>query len=234
MSIAHPSPTPAQLIVPVPGPTAIRVPTSAATLEGFRAWVTSDDFPEKTRATFLGTEILIDMSPEETDTHAALKLEIYGVLLGLVRESDEGKLYPDRVLLTNEVAGLSTEPDGTFFTRETFRSGRIRKTPRKGHPGHFIELVGTPDWVMEIVSLSSTRKDNVLLRDAYHRAGVSEYWLIDAWGEAINFRILLREEGGYADVPPVDDWTPSRIFGRAFRLDRREDELGWVYTLHVR
>jgi hypothetical protein len=43
----------------------VRVPRTVATLAGFRAWVKSDAFPAKgVRASFVGGEVLIDMSLE--------------------------------------------------------------------------------------------------------------------------------------------------------------------------
>lgn len=52
-----------------------RIPVSAATLEGFRAWVKSDDFPEHVRVTFVDREIYLDMSGEEIETHVKVKAE---------------------------------------------------------------------------------------------------------------------------------------------------------------
>ena len=235
MSLAERSRTEIQVGPPASRPAVVRIPTSAATLDGFRAWITSDEFPERTRATFLGTEILIDMSPEEFETHVVVKYEVARVLLNLIREQRIGRFYGDGSLVTNEGADLSTEPDGTFVTFDTFRSGRARLIPREGYPGQFLELEGTPDWVLEVISLSSVRRDSVVLRDAYYRAGVPEYWVIDARAETIDLHILLHDAEGYAEVVPNDSWSCSRVFNREFRLDRTPDELGlWDYTLHVR
>ena len=71
--------------------------------------------------------------------------------------------------------------------------------------------------------------------DAYHRAGIPEYWIIDARGEEIDFHILHRRKSGYASAPARGGWQRSRVFGRSFRLDRKLDEFGlWEYTLHVK
>ncbi len=47
----------------------IEVPASAGTFAGFRAWVTSDEFPESLHASFINQGLLIDMSPEELESH---------------------------------------------------------------------------------------------------------------------------------------------------------------------
>src|SRR5205807_5053207 len=105
---------------------------------------------------------------------------------------------------------------------------------REGKQGKYLEIEGTPDWIMEIVSDSSVRKDKTRLREAYHRVGIPEYWLIDARGEEISFQILLWRRNGYAAAPQRGGWQPSRVFRHGFRLKRQRDELGfWEYTLHA-
>jgi Uma2 family endonuclease len=89
--------------------------------------------------------------------------------------------------------------------------------------------------VLEVLSDSSVVKDTRQLREAYHRAGIPEYWLVDARDEDINFQILYRRKRGYAAAPVRDGWQASRVFGRSFRLGRQRDEFGlWEYTLEVR
>ena len=39
---------------------------------------------------------------------------------------------------------------------------------------------GAPDWVIEIVSPSSKRMDYFIKMEKYRRAGVREYWIVDA------------------------------------------------------
>ena len=38
---------------------------------------------------------------------------------------------------------------------------------------------GAPDWIIEIVSPSSRKKDYIIKNTAYSRAGVREYWIVD-------------------------------------------------------
>jgi Uma2 family endonuclease len=96
-------------------------------------------------------------------------------------------------------------------------------------------MEGTPDWVLEIVSTSSVRKDTQLLRQRYYQAGIAEYWLIDTRGAAINFQILRHEPAGYVEAPARrGGWRQSQVFARAFRLARRPGRMGlWQYTLHM-
>ncbi len=174
------------------------------------------------------------MSQEELETHNIVKMEVSRVVLNLNREARWGKFYGDGVLVSNEAAGVSNNPDGTFVLGKSLRSGRVRFVPRVGEHGQYIEIEGTPDWVMEVMSDSSVGKDTQKLRAAYHRAGIGEYWLIDARGEEIVFQILYWRKDGYRAAPVKDGWQRSRVFGRSFRLERQRDALGfWEYTLQV-
>src|SRR5262245_48425128 len=89
----------------------IFVPPSAYTLEGFRAWATSDDFPTRGRLSFLDKEIYVDMSPEKIETHNKVKTEVSRGIANLAVKHHLGEFYSDRTLITNVDAGLSTEPD---------------------------------------------------------------------------------------------------------------------------
>jgi Uma2 family endonuclease len=213
----------------------LNIPASAFTIAGFRAWATADDFPERVRVTFIDGEIILDMSNEELETHNEVKTEIVRVLATINHDHDLGKFYSDGVLVSNEAAGVSNNPDAVFLTWQTPEGGRATFVPRKAREGQYIEIEGTPDWVLEVVSLSSVRKDTRRLREAYHRAGIPEYWLVDARGDEIAFQILQRRRSGYAAAPSRDGWQRSRVFGRSFRLERTRDRGGfWRYTLHVR
>jgi Uma2 family endonuclease len=217
-----------------PGQFLLRMPASATTLDGFRAWATSDEFPNRGRISFLGREILIDMSPEELETHNKVKTAVCGGLGLLSQELDLGEFYSDRTLVTYPAVGLSTEPDGVFVSYETSEAGRVQLVPRRDAEGEFMELRGSPDWVLEVVSRYSVRDDTVQLRELYHRARIPEYWLIDARGADILFQILTRRRADYAVVRPRGGWHKSRVFPANFRLERQRNRVGrWKYTLQV-
>lgn len=213
----------------------LHIPRSAFTHAGFRAWVKSDDFPEKVRATFVEQEIIIDMSNEEIETHVMVKGEVSRVLMNLNVELDLGRFYADGALISNVAAEVSNDPDAVFHTWSSLDRGRVRLVPRAGEAGQFLEIEGSPDWVLEVVSDSSVTKDTRKLLAAYHRAGIREYWLIDARGADIDFRILHWRKSGYKAAADENGWQRSRVFGRSFRLVREAARRGlWKYTLMVR
>jgi Uma2 family endonuclease len=211
------------------------VPPEARDLDGFRRWATRPDFPPGVRVLYDRGAICLDMSNEELETHIKAKTEIARVLQNLLRETDQGEFYGDGALVTNPVAEVSNNPDAVFLSWETLDTERARLIAREGAPGQFVEIEGAPDWVLEVVSLSSVNKDTRQLREAYHRAGIPEYWLVDARGEEIDFQILHHRKARYVPAPVKDGWQHSQVFGRSFRLERTRDRRNlWRYTLHVR
>jgi Uma2 family endonuclease len=212
---------------------SISIPASAWKFQGFLEWVWSNTFPTYCHATFAGGELFIDMSPENYETHNAVKFALYAALWGIVRKHNLGRAVCDDMLFVNEDAEVSTEPDAAFASWETLRSGRARFEANL-HGTPMMELHGTPDWVAEIVSPSSVRKDTVRLRELYHRAGIPEYWLIDVRGAEVSFQVLRHGADDYTAIEPIEGWLPSAVFGRRFRLERFRDPVGLLdYTLHV-
>src|SRR5207253_2045854 len=130
----------------------------------------------------------------------------------------------ENMLLSNLKAGLSTEPDAMFASWDTMREGRVRLVgPRPKQP---VDVEGTPDMVLEVISRSSVRKDTVVLPELYLKAGIPEYWLVDPRGGMVRFDILRRTASGYRRVREQNGWRKSRVFDAAFRLVQSTDPLG--------
>lgn len=105
----------------------------------------------------------------------------------------------------------------------------------EGKEDGYVEHEGTPDMVLEVVSDSSVEKDNELLMDLYWKAGIREYWLVDARGERIEFQILRHTARGYVATRASGGWRKSAVFGKSFRLTRQLDDLGHPdFTLDVK
>lgn len=208
-------------------------PTATRTLAGFREWIRTTELPPFCRVSYLAGEVYIEMSPQRIGSHSAVKMEVSAVLYRLIRERDLGQFYPDGTLVSNRRADVSNEPDAIFVSRATFAAGRARLVP-SADERDFVEIEGSPDMVLEIVSPSSVGKDTVQLRERYHLAGVAEYWLIDARGDEVHFDILRHTHAGYEPTAAAAGWLSSGLFGCQFRLDRVRDPQGsWMYTLHV-
>jgi Uma2 family endonuclease len=211
----------------------VRVPEWVVDLASFRRWTDSDEFPEEGRIDYIKGEVWIDMSKEQVFSHNQSKTVFTGVLWGLVTAGKLGRYFADGVRLSNIGADLSAVPDGTFISRETMREANIQLI--EGAKGGYTEIEGAPDMVLEIVSDSSVKKDTRRLLEAYWEAGIKEYWLVDVRGERLDFNIYRHAPKGYVVTRKKDGWLKSQVFGKSFRLTRREDEFGTPeYNLEVR
>lgn len=144
-----------------------------------------------------------------------------------------GRYFSDGLFQTNIAADLSSKPDGTFASRDAFDAGRVQLI--EGVPEGFVELAGTPNMVLEVVSSSSVSKDGEWLRDLYWQAGIAEYWLVDCRCERLEFDILRHTSRGYSVTRKSSGWMKSEVFGQSFRLTRQADELGQPeFTLETR
>jgi len=227
------SPTPTDLSPTTPG--LIEIPSTAGTLDGFRAWARSESYPEHGRITFVNGKLIIDMSPERYESHLRIKDELNYIIGGLIRVHDLGHYYPDGGFFTHSAAKVSNEPDAMFASWATLESGKLAPPEDQPQDGKHIELVGTPDWVCEVVSDTSVKKDTRDLRTAYHKAIVPEYWLIDARGDEIVFQILVWRTQGYVAAENRNGWLRSVVFDREFQLTRDRDRVSsWKYELAQR
>jgi len=213
--------------------TVVRIPPEVKDLASFRRWAQSDRFPENGRICFLNGEVWVDMSKEQAFTHNQVKGQFAKVLTTLAEDHDFGRFFPDGMLLTNVEADLSCQPDGIFVSKKALKGDRLRLV--KGKKGGYVELEGTPDMVLEVVSESSVEKDTVILHNLYWEAGISEYWLVDARGRAVSFEILCRSSDGYTTPRKQGGWIKSPVFGKSFKLTCEIDSIGHPkYQLHVK
>jgi Uma2 family endonuclease len=205
-----------------------------ASLAEFRAWATSDEFPERGRIDYIAGRIEVDMSPEDIFCHGTLKTEIVGTLGRMVKRSGSGYLMSDCTRFSCPAANLSVEPDVVFVSEASLESGQVRLIPKaSAEPDRYIELEGSPDLVVEIVSDSSVTKDTRRLPRAYHQAGVREFWLIDARQDELLFAIHHPGPTGYvASALDAEGFQHSAAFNVRFRLVRSRNEHGrWVFDL---
>jgi Uma2 family endonuclease len=179
-------------------------------------------------------DIWVDLSMEQLYVHNRVKTQFTIVLGGIVEAEDLGQFFSDGVLLSHRSAHLTAVPDSVFVFYDALRSGRIRRV--EGAQRGYVELEGTPDLVLEVVSDSSVHKDTVELRRKYWRAGIPEYWLVDARVAPPQFNLLRRGPKGYLRTRPLaGGWLKSQVFGRSFRLTQTEDGVGDPrYQLEVR
>lgn len=201
------------------------VPGWVNDLASFSRWAESPGFPETGRVSYIQGDVWMDMSMEELFTHNQLKVLIASDLQAVVRAHAMGYLFGDGARFRNPTADLSVEPDAMFASFDAIRGGRVVLT--EGADDGYMYVEGSPEWVLEVVSNSSVRKDTVDLPPVYYEAGIAEYWMVDARGETVHFSVLKRGPRGYTTTrPQAGGWLKSAVFGKSFRITQATDPLG--------
>jgi len=209
------------------------VPGWVVDIDSFRRWTDDKDYPDRGCIWWLRGEVWADMSKEQIFSHLAVKQEFFRVLGNLAKTECPGMLIPDGLLLSNFAADISGNPDATFISAPTLDSDRVRLI--EGANRGFVEVQGTPDMVLEVVSDSSVKKDLELLIEDYWKAQIPEYWVVDAREESTRFDIWKLGPRGYRKAPVRGRWIASSVFAKSFRLDVQEDRFKRKnYTLEVR
>lgn len=199
----------------------LEIPFDIQTLEGFRAWVRTLD-ESAPLVSFFDGDVFVEMTPQSYRTHSPVVTCVNAALTGLAESMGTGMYCVPPSWFTCIEAGLSTEPDGFFVRYDTLQRGLL-----KVHPDHDHEMVGRPDFILEVVSPSSRRKDLVRSIQAYAKAGIAEFWLIDARPAEVVFRLLLLKGAAYVEsAPDADGWRSSPTWRRAFRLRRFANPAG--------
>ncbi len=215
----------------------VEIPLEIGSLADFRRWAFSDEFPETGRIDYIAGCIEVHMSPEEFYCHGVVKTEIAATLHRRVQQEAMGYLVTDQTRVSSVPADLSAEPDIVFVSEQALDSGRVRLIPKvAGGEDRYVELEGAPELIVEIVSDSSVSKDTRRLPAAYFRAGVDEYWLVDARCDPLVFCIHHRGPEGFQPAS-VDaaGWQFSQLFRRSYRLERGRNAKGRPYfVLHER
>lgn len=211
----------------------LHIPHWVKDLKSFLRWRRSPVFPKRGNIWWLRGEVWADMSKEQIFWHLALKGEIFRVLANLALEMEGSMMLPDGLLYTNPTADISGNPDATFISAETRQAERI--VLKEGMEYGFVEIIGTPDMVLEVVSDSSMEKDTETLFESYWLAGIPEYWIADGRVAPARFEIYRRSSKGYVPARKKDAWQRSNVFGKSFRLTEKTDRFGGpTYRLESR
>ncbi|MCQ2501486.1 MAG: Uma2 family endonuclease, partial [Lachnospiraceae bacterium] len=79
-------------------------------------------------------------------------------------------------------------------------------------------IYGAPDFILEILSKSTRKKDMTVKLGKYQEAGVREYWIIDPY-KSILIVYDLEDEDYIPAVYPVEGKVPVRITGGELEID---------------
>jgi Uma2 family endonuclease len=199
-----------------------RIPLASATsLDDFRRWTKSADYPERGDYSYLGRNLWVVLSPESF-AHNQLKGAVTSVVGSIAMDDRLGRYFASGMRLVHEAARLSTEPDSMFVRRDSLRSRCV--CFEEGAESR--EVIGTPDMVLEVVSPHSIHRDTIALRELYAAAGIAEYWLVNSIDQHPALDILRLTAKGYASIRKAGGWSKSGVFGKSFRLEAQEADDG--------
>lgn len=77
-------------------------------------------------------------------------------------------------------------------------------------------IMGAPDFVLEVISPGSRRKEYIIKLHKYEDAGVREYWLVDPNQKVV--LVYFFEDEACPAIYPIDADIPVNIFGRKLVL----------------
>ena len=128
------------------------------------------------------------VTPAPVRRHQRLTVRLTFALEGWLRQHPVGELYvaPMDVILSDIDV---VEPDLLFVSNE--RSQILGKW-----------IHGAPDLVIEILSPSTRRVDEITKRRLYERVGVREYWIVDDEIEVVKI-YRRQEDGSFAREPEL-------------------------------
>jgi Uma2 family endonuclease len=176
----------------------------------------------------------MDFSLESLFTPGQVKTRITAVVGSSVQAQEAGYYWTEGPRISNEDANISVKPDGVFVSKESVQSKLVSLRESMQDEG-YVEIVGSPDMVLEVISNSSVRKDTVVLRKGYWKARIKEYWRVDARSEQLRFDIFRHTAQGFVATRRQKGWLRSQVFGKSFRLTRTLDSLNKpAFTLEVR
>ena len=145
--------------------------------DSFREWLDEDK-----KAEFINGEIIMH-SPVKKK-HWATSGNLTFLLEFFIRMNDLGKVAVEKALIA--LTRNDYEPDICFFSKEKAASFTDDQM-----------IFPAPDFVVEILSKSTAKKDKGIKHQDYAAHGIREYWIIDPNRKSIDQYILIGDETEY-------------------------------------
>lgn len=148
--------------------------------------------------------VIYDMSPSPDFRHAIVDSNIHTI----VKNGLENSLC--LVFMENLDYMYHPEENDDYFVPDV-----MVVCDRKGLKGGTYR--GVPKFIVETLSPSTARKDKTVKKDAYEKAGVSEYWIVSPQGKSVEIYYLV--DGVYSleysyilqDDPEVRDYNAETV-----------------------
>ena len=132
--------------------------------------------------------VIYDMSPAPTVRHQEVLVELVAQAQAALRDG------PCQVLVAPLDVRLPHEDEADEVIDTVVRPDLVVVCDESKLDRHGCR--GAPDWVVEILSPSTSAKDQVAKRKLYERSGVREYWIVHP-EEGVLTVYLLDDQGRY-------------------------------------
>ena len=116
------------------------------------------------------------MSPSPSRRHTYIMGNIYVRLYLYLNDKKIGRVFPDHMDIHLPDGNLVMPDVSVVCDKNAFKRGST--------------VYGVPDFVVEILSYSTKRKDRTLKKDIYEKNGVKEYWIVNPWEKSVEVYIL--------------------------------------------
>ena len=136
--------------------------------------------------------------------HAYIMGNIYvRIYLYLEMKDDIARVFTDHMDVHLPDGNLVMPDVFVICDKESFRHGST--------------VYGVPDFVVEILSYSTKRKDRTLKKDIYEKNGVKEYWIVNPWEKSVEVYIL---RNGKFELDEEYNFCPEEEFNKLSDEDK--------------
>lgn len=128
------------------------------------------------------------MTPAPRTKHQSISLNLASAMRSVAKQNRAGLVFiaPCDVILSDENV---VQPDVLFVS--TARAANVTED----------NIQGAPDLIVEILSESSRKRDEVTKRKLYEKFAVQEYWIVDPELETVKvFKLAQRKYGRAAEL----------------------------------
>ena len=145
------------------------------------------------------------MSPSPAKSHMYIMINLCIKISSYLRGKKIGRLFTD-----NMDVHL---PDGTLVKPDLFVVCDRKILKDKA------TVYGVPDFVVEILSYSTRRRDMTTKKEIYEENGVKEYWIVNPWDKSVVVHHLRNDK---LELDDVYIFCPEEEFNELSDEDKAE------------
>ena len=162
-----------------------------------------DETSEQQKSEWINSELVVH-SPV-AKRHLSLSRKLTRLMSSHADRYDLGYVAFEKALINLEVGVQNYEPDIVFFAK-----GKTKKMTET------TSMFGIPDFVVEILSNGTAKRDRGVKFINYEKFGVSEYWIADAEHKTVEQFILQNKNYRLIKKYKIGDYIESKMLNNFF------------------